>query len=327
MTVSKSFLCLFAIYSRKRKSSVIIYFMRLFIIFFILFQGVVSFADAVESPPGSTVKSETSKAADDFDHEDELSPRYPSFDSMFTLYQPFLDHVSAYKPIYFLVGADPEESKFQFSFKYRLVNPESFLAERYRFMDGFHFAYTQTSYWDLESSSMPFEDTSYKPELFYISSNIDTGLSRTSGLFFQTGIKHESNGQGSGDSRNTNFLYANPIFISYNKKTTLGFMLSPKAWIYVDNNEDSNDDLPDYRGYFDLELKCGLADSLVVSSNLGWAKKGGSVTINATYPLNRISAGISGLYLHVQYVNTLAESLLHYDDRTKAIRIGVSIIR
>ncbi len=178
-----------------------------------------------------------------------------------------------------------------------------------------------------EIPSLPFEDTSYKPELFYISPNINSGLSRTSGLFLQTGIKHESNGQGGDDSRNTNFLYANPIFVSYNEKTTFGFMISPKAWVYVDNDEDANDDLPDYRGYFDLELKCGLADSLVVGTNLGWAKEGGSVQIDVTYPLNRISAGISGLYLHVQYVNRLAESLLRYDKRTKAVRIGVSIVR
>ncbi|MFC1877177.1 phospholipase A [Thermodesulfobacteriota bacterium] len=302
--------------------------MRHFIIFFILLQGVVSFAGTAESPPGSAMESETSASVTiESDMKENLSLHYPNFDSMFTLYQPYLDHVSAYQPMYFLVGTDPGESKFQFSFKYRLVDPESSLAERSRFMDGFHFAYTQTSYWDLKSSSMPFEDTSYKPELFHISPNINTGLSPRGGLFLQTGIKHESNGQGRDISRNTNFLYANPIFVFYNEKTTFGYLISPKAWVYVGNDEDTNDDLPDYRGYFDLELKFGLANSLVVGTNLGWAREGGSVQINVTYPLNLISAGISGLYLHVQYVNCLAESLLHYDKRTEAIRIGVSIVR
>ncbi len=302
--------------------------MRLLIIFFILIQGAVSFAETAESLPDSPVAAEAPKAAtDNSDRKGTISWHYPSIDSLFTLDHPKLEKISTYQPIYFLVGIDPKESKFQFGFKYRLVKPESSLAKRYRFVDGFHFAYTQTSYWDLKSTSMPFEDTSYKPELFYISPNINTGLARTSGFFLQTGIKHESNGQGGDDSRNTNFLYANPIFVSYNEKTTFGFLLSPKAWIYVDNDEDANDDLPDYRGYFDLELKCGLADSLVVSTNFGWAKEGGSVQIDVTYPLNRISAGISGLYLHVQYVNSLAESLLHYDRRTKAVRIGLSIVR
>ncbi len=52
-----------------------------------------------------------------------------------------------------------------------------------------------------------------------------------------------------------------------------------------------------------------------------------SVQIDVTHPMNLISVGISGLYLHVQYVNSLADSLLHYDKRTKVVRIGVSIER
>jgi phospholipase A1/A2 len=302
--------------------------MRLLIIIFILFQGLPAYAQEAPSLPESVSTTEATRpASTDADPEENPSLRFTSIDSMFTLYQPYLDHVSAYQPMYFLVGTDPGESKFQFSFKYRLVNPESWLAERHPFMDGFHFAYTQTSYWDLGSSSLPFEDTGYKPEFFYITSNIDTGLSRTSGLFLQGGIQHESNGQAGDDSRSTNFLYARSIFMSYYEKSTFGFMISPRLWAYVENDEEANKDLPDYRGYFDLELICGLADGLVVGSTLGWAKEGGSVKIDATYPINRISTGISGLYLHVQYVNMLAESLLNYDERTEAIRIGVSIVR
>ena len=301
--------------------------LRYIIIVCMLLQWGDAIAQAL-TPPGAITTLETSEsAAVDTGSEEDLPLHYPSIDSMFTLYQPYLSHISAYQPIYFLMGIDPGESKFQFSFKYRLVNPNSSLAERYPFMDGLYFAYTQTSYWDLDASSLPFEDTGYKPELFFVTPNIDTGLSRTSGLFLQTGIQHESNGQGDDNSRSTNFLYAKPIFFSYNEKTTFGFMVSPKVWVYVNNADDTNHDLPDYRGYFDLELKCGLAQSLVVSSNIGWAKKGGSVQIDATYPLNRISAGVSGLYLYIQYVNCLAESLLHYDERTEALRIGVSIVR
>lgn len=302
--------------------------MRFFIICFILLQGAVSYADDAASPPESTVESESYESDTvDSDRKEDPPPRYHDFDSMFTLYQPYLEQVSAYQPMYFLVGTNPKNSKFQFSFKYRLINPDSSLATRFRFLDGFHFAYTQTSYWDLKSSSLPFKDTSYKPELFHISPNIHTGLSPRSSLFLQTGFRHESNGRGGDDSRNTNFLYANPIFVFYNEKTTFGFLISPQAWVYVANNEDTNDDLPDYRGYFNLEFKCGLAEGLVVGTNLGWAKKGGSAQVDVTCPLSLISDEISGLYLHVQYVNSLAESLLKYDDRTQALRIGVSIVR
>ena len=64
-----------------------------------------------------------------------------------------------------------------------------------------------------------------------------------------------------------------------------------------------------------------------MGSNLRWAREGGSVRIDATFPLHRLVSGISGMYLHVQYINGLAESLLNYDERTEAIRIGLSIVR
>ena len=44
---------------------------------------------------------------------------YPTLDALFSLYQPYMINISAYEPIYFLFGADPEDSKFQFSLKYR----------------------------------------------------------------------------------------------------------------------------------------------------------------------------------------------------------------
>lgn len=257
----------------------------------------------------------------------DIGVSYQNVDVLFTLYRPYLDNISAYQPIYFLVGADPGDSTFQFSFKYRLFDIDSRNSGTIDLMNGFHFAYTQTSFWDLAADSLPFEDTSYKPELFFVSPKFDDGLSSNQGLFFQTGIQHESNGQGGDTSRSTNFLYAQPIFISYNPKTTFGFLIAPKVWAYVENDDESNQDLPDYRGYFDLELKCGLAESLVVKSNLRWAKEGGSIQLDLTFPIHRIIRGISGAYLQVQYVNALAESLINYDKRTEALRIGLSIIR
>lgn len=64
-----------------------------------------------------------------------------------------------------------------------------------------------------------------------------------------------------------------------------------------------------------------------MGSNLRWAKEGGSIQLDVTYPIHRIIKGISGAYLQIQYVNALAESLINYDERTEALRIGLSIIR
>jgi outer membrane phospholipase A len=140
---------------------------------------------------------------------ESASTKYPSLDSLLVRHQPYLENISAYKPMYFLVGTDPEDSKFQFSFKYRFFNTESDLVNDLPALKGIHFAYTQTSFWDLESDSKPFQDTSYKPELFFLSPNIDTMFSSVKGFFIQTGLEHESNGMAAEESRSTNYLYFN----------------------------------------------------------------------------------------------------------------------
>jgi len=253
--------------------------------------------------------------------------RYESLDSMFALYQPYLGNFGAYEPMYFLVGTDPEKSKFQISFKYRLFNPQGSLALNYPWVKGVHFAYTQTSFWDLRSASLPFQDTSYKPELFFLSSNINTGSKGIRRFFLQTGFQHESNGRGGDASRSTNFLYAKPIFIFYNEQNKLGLQIAPKVWGYVANDEENNPDLADYRGYFDLELKLGRGDSFVLGSNIRWAQEGGSLQLDLTYPLRRLLFGNIDVYFQAQYVYSLAESLLNYKQRAEALRFGLAIVR
>ena len=165
---------------------------------------------------------------------------YPTLGSLFTLYQPYVANISAYEPIYFLVGADPKKSKFQISMKYRLFNPEGSLSQDHPWLQGFHFGYTQTSYWDLRSASAPFEDTSYKPELFFLSTNFKQRPRWLQGLFLQVGVQHESNGQGTEVSRSTNYAYFKPYFIHYNPRTKLGIQLSPKLLLYLGNDDKSN---------------------------------------------------------------------------------------
>jgi outer membrane phospholipase A len=225
------------------------------------------------------------------------------------------------------VGTDPEKSKFQISFKYQFFNSDGPLVQNHPWAAGFHLGYTQTSFWDLQSASKPFEDTSYKPELFFLSPNFDTGWSRLRGLFLQTGLRHESNGRGGTDSRSTNTIYLKPMLVFYHESSMLGLLVAPKVWLYVDNDDETNPDLDHYRGYADLEIKAGKAEGLVFRSILGWAAEGGSVQLDLTYPLHRLFFGNIDLYFQVQYVNALAESLLYYQQRTRALRLGFAIIR
>jgi len=258
------------------------------------------------------------------DKDADQQNQYKNLDDLFTLYQPYMGNISPHEPIYFLVGTDPEKSKFQLSLKYRFLNPEGSWSQAHPWLQGFHIAYTQTSYWDLESDSKPFEDTSYKPEFFYRSSNLNFMGRKVTNCFIQTGYQHESNGQGGDNSRATDIFYVRPIFIFYHESSQLGFSVSPKIWGYL-SNEDK--DLKDYRGYFDLELACGKADSLVAQSSFRWAKEGASIQLDLTYPLREILFENFDIYLQVQYANSLAESLLNFRKRTKALRIGFAIIR
>jgi phospholipase A1 len=256
----------------------------------------------------------------------QTSPKeLDTLDSLYELYQPYLKNITAYEPMYFLVGTDPKKSKFQFSFKYRLFNPERTLAREYTWVKGFHFAYTQTSFWDLKSKSKPFEDTSYKPEFFFLSPNIR--IPWGTGLFVRGGFQHESNGRGGPDSRSTNFLYIKPVYIAFDKDTKLGIMVAPKVWAYTGNDDETNPDLRYYRGYFDLETKLGKADSFVLGSHFRWAKKGASIELDLTYPLHKYIFKNLDLYFQVQYENALAESLLNYRGRVHALRLGFAIVR
>lgn len=257
----------------------------------------------------------------------DVETEFPSFDAVAALYQPYLVNISAYEPMYFLVGTDPQKSKFQFSFKYRFFDPKGRLAQKVPWVTGFHFAFTQTSFWDLKSASKPFEDTSYKPELFFLSSNVGIKVPSVRGIFLQAGFQHESNGRGGENSRSTNYLYAKPIFIFYDEDSKLGMMVAPKVWAYVANDSDTNPALEQYRGYFDLELKFGKAESVVVGTHFGWADKGGSVQADFSYPISRLLFDSLDLYFHFQYVNALAESLIDYKERTEAFRLGFSIVR
>ncbi len=259
--------------------------------------------------------------------ERDVETELPSFDAVDALYQPYLLNISAYQPMYFLVGTDPKKSKFQFSFKYRFFNPEGWLGRKAPWITGFHFAYTQTSFWDLKSDSKPFEDTSYKPELFFLTQNMGTRLPWVRGIFLQAGFQHESNGRGGDASRSADYIYAKPILIFYNEDSRLGMMLAPKVWFYGGNESENNSDLEQYRGYFDLEWKFGKADSFVVGTHFGWAEHGGSIHTDLTYPLSRFLWDSLDLYFHFQYVNALAESLINYRDRTEAFRLGFSIVR
>lgn len=264
-------------------------------------------------------------------------------------------HISGYEPIYFVVGARGRiNARFQFSFKYRVLEqrPEQ------EILRDFYFAYTQTSIWDLESSSKPFYDSSYKPTVFFQREKLSTeGMWRRVGL--QVGAQHESNGKGGGtatradtsgltappnpvkhpfDTRSLNSLYVAPRVRWSSPETGWFAEASARAILYL--QMDENPDLPDYRGHVEVMVRGGHDRGGQLSMHLrGNPRRGrGSVEFNATWPvtegalLKRILPGnllqAVGGYWQIQYFNGYGESLLDYDVRRKdQLRFGLQIVR
>lgn len=243
-------------------------------------------------------------------------------------FQPFLKNLSAYEPVYFLFGVDPgrEKSKFQVSFKYKLFNAPFGSQGLNSVLDGFHLAYTQTSFWDLRSNSKPFDDSSYKPELFYLVPKIDLELPWVKIFGIQGGFQHESNGKGGDESRSTNYIYIKPIMaISLFDNAYL--TVAPKLWIYVMNEDETNPDLADYRGYFDLQVQAGVPMGLSLDTHTRWADAGPSIQADLSYPLTSFFNNGLNLYLHFQYFNGYAERLKAYNEKEEIFRIGFSLSR
>ena len=140
-------------------------------------------------------------------------------------------------------------------------------------------------------------------------------------------MQHESNGRGGEFSRSTNYGYVKPQFIYYHQASQLGMMLSPRFLVYYNNDNDTNPDFADYRGYVDLEAAFGKANSFMARTNLRFAKEGTSVQTDLTYPIHRLLGDNLDLYFQVQYSNALAESLINYRERVEALRIGFSLVR
>lgn len=251
----------------------------------------------------------------------------PGFDKTGGFLQSYLPNLEPYEPMYFLVGADPSNTKFQLSIKYRLFNKDRSLARQWPWMAGLYFGYTQTSFWDLGAASEPFEDTSYKPELMFRSDDLDLHLPYLLGSNLQAGLLHESNGRDGDASRSTNIIYLRPRWAFYDQHTRIGLMVMPTVWLYLLNDKQHNPELPDYRGYFNLGLKLGRPDGLVAGTDIRFGQRGLSCQLDLTYPLHRFLAGNLDLYLHIQCVSVLAESLLEYTERTKAVRIGFAVVR
>lgn len=244
-------------------------------------------------------------------------------------FEYFRQHFSPYEPIYiiWMGGANPT-TKFQYSFRYSLFNPEGSWVQKHPWLKGPHFAFTQTSLWDLGAPSSPFFDSSYKPEAFYLWEDaVGKNWADWFQMDLQAGFQHESNGKSPPDSRSANTIYFKPRFV-FGRDKNFQFIFSPRAWLYVSDLDD-NPDLPRYRGYFGAKAIIGWAKGVQLSAEgrIGNEFDRGAVQIDSTVPLSGWTRSNLNIYLHAQVFLGYGESFLRYKERQEEFRIGLALTR
>ena len=234
--------------------------------------------------------------------------------------------ISVYEPVYILIGGDGGlNAKFQISLRYRLFDGRGRLASRAPWIDDLYLSFSQTSLWDLDEASSPFRDSSYRPRLFYAGDDLARFLDGRLRLGLETGAGHESNGKDGEDSRSFNMLYVRPT-VTFGEIEGLRFYFAPLIHNYIADNE--NPDLKDYRGYVDWEFGIGSKGGLNFWAVLrnGERSDFGSIELNASYPLSKLSGGDLTGWLMLQYFGGYGESLLDYREKLDAqLRLGIAV--
>lgn len=240
----------------------------------------------------------------------------------------FQRHFAPHEPMYFIVGADSPNAKFQISFKYQLITDDGWMLQHASWMSNFYAGYTQVSLWDWNKPSAPFFDSSYKPELLYATHLLQREQPESwVKLDLQGGLQHESNGRDGASSRSINFVYLRPYF-TLGQEGKLNLTLIPKVFWYVGDLSD-NADIDNYRGHLELRSILGWDDSLQLSAvtRVGDSFRHGSVQVDATYPMWNLPVLKTSVFLDVQYFTGYGESLLLYNQRSWALRAGFSLSR
>lgn len=234
--------------------------------------------------------------------------------------------VSVYEPVYFIVGGDGGlNAKFQISLRYQLFDGRGALASRLPWIDDLYLSYSQTSLWDLGDLSKPFKDSSYRPRLFYSNYDLARFFDGQLRVGVETGFGHESNGKEGEDSRSFNMLYARPT-LTLGDPAGLRFFAAPLIHNYI--SDDENPDLKDYRGYVDWVLGVGAKGGLDFWTTLRKGERSdyGSIELNVSYPLSKLSGGDLTGWLTLQYFNGYGESLLDYNRKLDSQwRLGIAV--
>lgn len=244
------------------------------------------------------------------------------------LERTFAGRVSAHESIYFIYGPETKSpaAKFQISFKYRFLNFSR--DSENKVPATLQFGFTQRSLWDIDAASSPFYDTSYMPELFFesLAPMPEDGSGGFTWLGYQAGYKHESNGRDGPISRSSNTLNLRVAMV-FGQINSWHLLVMPEVLTYV-SGSDNNADLRDYRGNAQLRLRLGKANGpmLLATGRLGRDTSRSSIKLDLSWPFRTRLLSFETYFL-IQYFNGYGESLLAYDEKSEALRAGISLVR
>ncbi len=212
----------------------------------------------------------------------------------------------------------PHEVKFQVSLKTPLVDDA--LGDNYTLYG----AFTMTSWWQAynEDVSRPFRESNYAPSVF-LSRPLGGGAGRVESEMLSAGFVHESNGQPEPTSRGWNRIFASYVF------RTGSYYWHFKPWYRIpeekkdfplDPDGDSNPDITDYMGNFELTLSRPFNNhvvDLMVRHNLDQHEDRGAAQLDYSFPVNERFKGI------FQVFTGYGDSLIHYNEYVTRVSVGI----
>jgi outer membrane phospholipase A len=195
-------------------------------------------------------------------------------------------------------------SKFQLSLKYDTGA-------------NWYFAYSQRSVWDITRESEPAVDHNFEPETFYQWRLAEADGGRWGPGRVRLGFVHESNGRGGTESRAWNRAYVEPHF------RRGGWLFEPKLWVILGKDEE-NRDIADYYGFADIVLGYETASLQRFTVTGRQGEQHGSVRLDLSVPMRSLRPeSRMRPYLYAQAWAGYGETLLHYNQYTRAVRIGI----
>lgn len=215
-----------------------------------------------------------------------------------------------HNPFYFAYG-NPV-SKVQLSFRTKLISDTPL-----------YFGYTQLMFWAMNRQSLPFEDLTFNPELFY-----RWQVPRTKTLkSLDMGWMHNSNGKEGQGSRSYNSLY---VRMNAEHEYKNWILRASLTGTYMHAFDDGNEDIQDFIGPLTVKVtfiqlwqawidKAEISLQATPAGKFAQNWQRGGYQISWAFRLGKVKL-IPSFYL--QYYTGYAESLLNYNQYVHAFRTG-----